>query len=192
MNLMDLCNAENDNIIELRRTFHKYPEPYWREFWTTWKIIEYLEKLPLKLYLGEDIIDKNMVINYPKEEEIQKAKEFAEENGADLSYLEKSNGFTGVVAELDTGRRGKTTIFRFDMDSNEIYESEDESHIPFKCGFNSLHKGCAHCCGHDGHISIGLTTAKVLCEFKEHLNGKIIFIFQPGEETVVEIGRAHV
>ena len=41
-----------------------------------------------------------------------------------------------------------------------------------------------HACGHDGHASIGLTTAKILMELKEHLHGTLKIIFQPAEEGV--------
>ena len=44
--------------------------------------------------------------------------------------------------------------------------------------------GAMHACGHDGHASIGLTTAKILMELKEHLHGTLKIIFQPAEEGV--------
>ena len=42
-----------------------------------------------------------------------------------------------------------------------------------------------HACGHDGHVAIGLTVAKILNEMREELSGSIKFIFQPAEEGVV-------
>ena len=41
-----------------------------------------------------------------------------------------------------------------------------------------------HACGHDGHASIGLTTARILMELSEHLHGTLKIIFQPAEEGV--------
>ena len=41
-----------------------------------------------------------------------------------------------------------------------------------------------HACGHDGHTAMGLTTARILMDIKEHLHGTIKLIFQPAEEGV--------
>ena len=49
-------------------------------------------------------------------------------------------------------------------------------------GFRSVHPGCMHGCGHDAHAAIGLGLAKVLCALREELCGKVILVFQPGEE----------
>lgn len=39
-----------------------------------------------------------------------------------------------------------------------------------------------HACGHDGHTSIMLATARYLSE-NRHFAGRVVFIFQPAEET---------
>jgi len=39
-----------------------------------------------------------------------------------------------------------------------------------------------HACGHDAHIAILLGTANVISQLKEYIQGKIVFVFQPGEE----------
>ena len=41
-----------------------------------------------------------------------------------------------------------------------------------------------HACGNDGHITVGLGTAKLLCQMREQLHGTVKFIFQPAEEGV--------
>jgi len=70
------------------------------------------------------------------------------------------------------------------MDANDLTEAEDENHRPYNAGFASVNKGAMHGCGHDGHIAIGLTVAKILALLKEDLAGKVKLIFQPAEEGV--------
>jgi amidohydrolase len=40
-----------------------------------------------------------------------------------------------------------------------------------------------HACGHDGHIAIMLTVARVLRQLRERFDGEVRFVFQPAEET---------
>ena len=55
-------NQQNTKIeqelIALRREFHRYPESGWTEFRTTARIIEELEKLGLPVWYGQQIHKK--------------------------------------------------------------------------------------------------------------------------------------
>lgn len=84
-------------------------------------------------------------------------------------------GKTGVVGILDTGREGRSILLRFDMDALPIQEEN-------KCEYASCNAGIMHACGHDGHVAIGLTVAKILAANNESLSGKIKIVFQPAEE----------
>lgn len=179
-----LIENEKQNIINLRRDFHKYAESGWLEFRTTSKIAEFLENNNIKILMGKDIINTDFVMGYPNDFQIETAKKAAIKQGGKLDYIEKTNNYTGVVGILDTGKKGKTIALRFDIDANKIEESKAENHRPFKEGFFSVNQDSAHCCGHDGHMAIGLTCAKILSQMRGKLNGKIIFIFQPAEEGV--------
>lgn len=79
---------------------------------------------------------------------------------------------------------GPTVAFRFDMDALPVLECKEETHYPAKEGFASRNTGVMHACGHDGHMTVGLGTAKILCELREQLHGTVKFIFQPAEEGV--------
>lgn len=46
-------------------------------------------------------------------------------------------------------------LVRFDMDDLPILEETDVSYA-------SVNNGVMHACGHDGHVAIGLTLAKIL------------------------------
>ena len=84
-------------------------------------------------------------------------------------------GKTGVVALLEGGKPGPVILLRFDMDALPIQEMTDVDYI-------SKNPGVMHACGHDGHIAVGLTTARILNDHRSELLGIIKFIFQPAEE----------
>jgi amidohydrolase len=86
-------------------------------------------------------------------------------------------GGTGIVAMLEGGNPGPTIAIRADMDALPMTE-------PAGLPFASTIPGKMHSCGHDAHTSIVLGVAAVLSEQREHLNGRVMFIFQPAEETL--------
>ena len=53
----------------------------------------------------------------------------------------------------------------------------------FDCAFASQVPGAAHLCGHDLHTAIGVGVALVLARLRNQLNGRVVFVFQPAEET---------
>ncbi len=82
---------------------------------------------------------------------------------------------TGTIATIK-GRKDHPVIgLRCDIDALPIKEVKD---LPFR----SENEGVMHACGHDGHISMLLTAAKVLAEHKEELDCVVKLIFQPAEE----------
>ncbi|RLD07441.1 MAG: amidohydrolase [Chloroflexi bacterium] len=91
---------------------------------------------------------------------------------------------TGVVALLKGGKPGPTLLLRFDMDALPITEETGAEYA-------SQTRGKMHACGHDGHIAIGLTVARMLNEIRADLAGSVKFIFQPAEEGIVnQAGRS--
>ncbi len=94
--------------------------------------------------------------------------------------LETTTGIaeTGVVALLEGGKSGPVLLLRFDMDALPITEETGAEYA-------STTKGKMHACGHDGHVAVGLTVAKMLSEVRDDLAGTIKFVFQPAEEGVV-------
>jgi hippurate hydrolase len=84
-------------------------------------------------------------------------------------------GGTGVVGVLKNGS-GPTIGIRADIDALPIKEQNDIAH-------KSTHENCMHACGHDGHTSVLLGTAKHLSQHK-NFSGTIYFIFQPAEEVL--------
>ena len=87
-----LYEKNKDEIIKLRRDFHKYPETCWFEFRTTAIIAKYLEDNGLQIFMGKDVIDEKAVVLYPNEEEIKTAMNRAVAEGANSEYIKRTNG----------------------------------------------------------------------------------------------------
>ncbi len=83
-------------------------------------------------------------------------------------------GGTGLVAVVDSGRPGPSIGLRADMDALPMDEQND---LPYR----SQRPGVAHTCGHDGHTSALLGTAKHLVAHPP-ASGRVVLIFQPAEE----------
>ena len=82
---------------------------------------------------------------------------------------------TGVIGLLHGSRSGPTVLLRFDMDALPIQE---ETGLEFA----SEVQGVMHACGHDGHVAVGLTVARILSSERQNFKGTFKFMFQPAEE----------
>jgi amidohydrolase len=96
----------------------------------------------------------------------------------------KENGFefrsgitgTGIIATINgKGSGNKVIAVRAEMDALPITERNSFEFI-------SSNNGKMHACGHDAHMAMLLSSAKLLNELKDSFGGKILLIFQPGEE----------
>ena len=137
-NILRKARELRQQIVELRRDFHQYPEHAFREFNTAKKVEKILRDL-----------------------------------GLETKML--ANG-TGVRGSLHGRKSGKTIGLRADMDALPIQEETD---VPYK----SINPGVMHACGHDAHTAMLLGAAMLLAEQREEIEGDVIFIFQPAEET---------
>ena len=84
-------------------------------------------------------------------------------------------GLSSVVAVLDGERRGPTVLLRADMDALPLAERTG-------LAFASEQDAAMHACGHDTHVAMLASAARLLCERKAALAGHVVFMFQPGEE----------
>ena len=85
-------------------------------------------------------------------------------------------GGTGVLGHLP-GRDDQTIGLRADMDALPIHEATDIE-------YRSRYDGVMHACGHDGHTTILIGTARVLARLAADggLPRPVTFVFQPAEE----------
>ena len=182
--LNGICEEYAQKAVEWRRDLHRHPEPAWTEFRTTAFLAKTLEEAGVPVLMGKQVVCPEYAMGYPEESVIKAAMERAVEQGADPSYVQRTEGYTGLCAVIDTGREGPVVAIRMDIDSNDVEENRTDAHRPQKEGFASCNAGAMHACGHDGHAVIGLITALSLYRIREQLQGKVKVIFQPAEEGV--------
>lgn len=159
--IKEYAETSASEFVTLRREFHRHPEPGWMEFQTSGRIAELLQE-----YGCDEILTA---------EQVSRAEA--------RMGVPDGGGLTGVIGILHCGE-GPTVALRFDIDALPVTECTVREHLPVREGFRSEQEGYMHACGHDGHITVGLGTAKFLCQNREQHHGTVKFIFQPAEEGV--------
>jgi amidohydrolase len=102
--------------------------------------------------------------------------------GLDLQ-LTRGESCDSVVAVLGGARPGPTVLLRGDMDALPMPEDSG-------LAFASEEPGAMHACGHDTHTAMLVSAARLLHSRREALAGRVVFMFQPGEEG--EHGARHM
>ncbi len=82
---------------------------------------------------------------------------------------------SSVVAVLEGARPGPTVLLRGDMDALPMPEDTG-------LGYASEIEGRMHACGHDTHVAMLASAARLLASRRDELAGRVLFMFQPGEE----------
>ena len=82
---------------------------------------------------------------------------------------------SGIVASLEGTRPGPTMLLRGDMDALPMPEDTGVE-------FSSHVENVMHACGHDTHTAMLVGAAKLLSSRKADITGRVLFMFQPGEE----------
>jgi len=80
-----------------------------------------------------------------------------------------------VTTVIEGQRPGPTTLLRADMDALPLAEDtglEFASEVP----------GAMHACGHDTHVAMLLGAARLIIDRRAELAGRVLLMFQPGEE----------
>lgn len=90
----------------------------------------------------------------------------------DIRLSDKTSGF---IAVLEGAAPGRSVLLRGDMDALPIREATG-------LDFASNVDGCMHACGHDSHSAMLASAARILAARRDRLTGRILFMFQPGEE----------
>ena len=84
---------------------------------------------------------------------------------------------TGVTCTIHGNGSGREIALRADIDALPITEENDVA-------YRSTNEGVMHACGHDVHTASMLGACRILLDHRDHFNGSIKIIFQPGEEKL--------
>jgi hippurate hydrolase len=87
----------------------------------------------------------------------------------------RGRSISSVVGVLTGGRPGPTVLLRGDMDALPMPEDTG-------LDFASEIPGVMHACGHDTHVAMLVGAARLLAARREELAGRVVFMWQPGEE----------
>jgi amidohydrolase len=82
---------------------------------------------------------------------------------------------SGIAAMLTGDKPGDTVLIRGDMDALPMPE---DTALDFKSNVENA----MHACGHDTHTAMLVGAAKLLSARKADITGRVLFMFQPGEE----------
>ncbi|OLF07503.1 amidohydrolase [Actinophytocola xinjiangensis] len=95
-------------------------------------------------------------------------------DGLDL-HVTTGESCDSVIAVLNGANPGPSVLLRGDMDALPLTEDSG-------LAFASEEPGHMHACGHDTHTAMLASAARLLSSRRDALSGRVIFMFQPGEE----------
>jgi aminobenzoyl-glutamate utilization protein A len=175
-------SVDPEALSALRRDLHRHPEPAWREFYTTARLVDELERRPLDaLYVGSEVLSGERS-GVPDEAELAAWRDRALSAGAREDVLDRlDGGTTGLVAVLERGE-GPVVGVRVDIDALPVTEADDDDHVPAREGFRSENEGYMHACGHDAHAAVGVGVIDAILD--SDFSGTLKVVFQPAEEVV--------
>ncbi|WP_329390075.1 M20 family metallopeptidase [Streptomyces sp. NBC_01351] len=83
---------------------------------------------------------------------------------------------SSATAVLEGARPGPIVLLRGDMDALPLHENTG-------LDFASHTAGAMHACGHDLHTAMLVGAARLLAARQDKLAGRVVFMFQPAEES---------
>ena len=113
--------------------------------------------------------DKEYLWNHPEKGLCEfKTSAYIKQRLEEMGYTDINQNIyaTGIVATLKGKEDGPCILFRSDMDAVIMDETGRTKHT----------------CGHDAHMTIFLSLAKILMDNKDKLKGTVKLLFQPDEE----------
>jgi len=93
-----------------------------------------------------------------------------------IKHYDKIGGH-GVIGIIEGKSKGKTIGIRAELDALPIQENA-------LIDFRSNNNGIMHACGHDIHMASLLGTAILLNGLRDRFSGKVLLVFESGEEKL--------
>ncbi|MEX0982944.1 MAG: M20 family metallopeptidase [Bacteroidales bacterium] len=120
-------------------------------------------------------LHRNPELSFEERKTSRYIRDLLDQWNVSYTYPFAENGILASIEGADNN--GPVIALRSDMDGLPIQE---ETNLDFA----SVNEGVMHACGHDIHMASLLGAIRILNEMKDHINGRVLFIFQPGEEKL--------
>ena len=138
------------------------------------KISELAQKYYQSIIEYRRYIHKNPELSFQESGTANYIKSIFEEKGIEVIPVK---GQTSFFAVIKGSNPGKTIGIRAELDGLPVNE---ETSLDFK----SVKSGAMHACGHDIHMASLIGTGIIIDELKEYWSGRVVLIFESGEEQL--------
>lgn len=138
------------------------------------KILSLVQKYNSRIIEYRRDIHRNPELSFKEELTSQYIQSILSNEGIRIIRLAKQHSF---IAVIDGDGDGKTIGVRAELDALPIQERADVD-------FASQNDGVMHACGHDIHMASAIGTALIMNKIKEHWSGRVVFVFESGEEQL--------
>jgi amidohydrolase len=139
------------------------------------KILNYAETLMEEMVVTRRHLHQHPELSFNEEKTSAHIRELLDGWGVEYDYPFVQHG---ILARIEGKQPSKKVVaLRSDMDALPITEQTGLQ-------FASQNPGVMHACGHDIHMTSLLGAIRIIKAFREHLEGTLLFIFQPGEEKL--------
>lgn len=118
-------------------------------------------------------LHKHPELSYKETETAKYISDWLSANG--IEHRKEIAG-TGIIAIIKGNIKGdKVIAIRAEMDALPVFERNISD-------YSSINHGIMHACGHDAHMAMLMGAALIMQHIRDHFQGTILLIFQPGEE----------
>lgn len=90
--ILELVATKKENLVKCRRDLHKHAETAWTEFRTASIVAATLARLGYQVAVGEEVIDAEVMMGVPSEQELINHQARAIAQGADPSWVGRMQG----------------------------------------------------------------------------------------------------